>query len=107
MLGHGRKMPCTVRDASLVTVRKRNKALNSYYSAWKNATVLSGNPSSAVTPPAKTSAEVIKEVQLGCTACYIYENELLKDAGLPYDTNVSLYPFNPSRGGASGLTGTS
>jgi hypothetical protein len=97
-------MPCTVRDASLVTVRNRNKALNSYYNSWKVATDASVV---GVTPPAKTGAEVLTEAKLGCTTCYIEQNERNKDAGEPYDANVSRYPFNPSAGGASGLTGTS
>ena len=100
-------MPCTVRDASLVTVRKRNQALNSYYVSWRNATVDAANPLPGVTSPAKTSVELVKEIRLGGTAAYIYQNELNKNAGEPYDANVSLYPFNPSAGGASSLTGTS
>ena len=100
-------MPCTVRDASLVTVRKRNKALNSYYVSWKDVTVSAANPLPGVTSPAKTSAELVKQIQLGGTAAYIYQNELNKNAGHPFDPNVSLYPFNPSAGGASSLTGTS
>jgi hypothetical protein len=59
------------------------------------------------TSPARTSAEVIGEIKLGCMACNAVSNEALKLAGQVYDRNVSLYPFNPSQGGAGGLTGTS
>ena len=62
-------MPTTVYDASLVTVKKRNKALNAYYNDWKSKTVLSSNVNSAVKAPAATSAEVIPEIRLGCSAC--------------------------------------
>ena len=99
-------MPCTVRDASLVTQRKRNIALNSYYETWKAATVNSSNPTSALKAPAATGAEVIKQISAGCRACYILDNEALKEQGLG-DPNVSRYPPNPSAGGASGLTGQS
>ena len=100
-------MGTTVRDASMVTIRKRNIALNSYYQSWKAATVLSSAPVSATTAPGRTSAELIKEIQLGCTACNAVSNEAAKNAGQTYDRNVSLYPQNPSAGGASGLTGSS
>jgi len=100
-------MPCTVRDASLVTVRKRNKAINSYYQAWKSATVSAAAPVQSLKAPGITGAEVLTEAKIGCTTCFIEQNEINKDAGQPYDPNVSRYPFNPSAGGASGLTGTS
>ena len=99
-------MPPTVRDASLVTRRKRNIALNSYYQTWKAATVNSSNPTSALKAPAATGAEVVKQISAGCRACYILENEALKEQGLG-DPNLSRYPANPSAGGASGLTGQS
>lgn len=99
-------MPCTVRDASLVTQRKRNVALNSYYETWKAATVNSSNPTSALKAPAATGAEVVKQISAGCRACYVLDNEALKEQGLG-DPNVSRYPANPSAGGASGLTGQS
>jgi hypothetical protein len=97
-------MPPTVRDASLVTQRKRNIALNSYYETWKAATVNSSNPTSALKAPAATGAEVVKQISAGCRACYVLDNEALKEQGLG-DPNVSRYPANPSAGGASGLTG--
>ena len=99
-------MPPTVRDASLVTQRKRNMALNSYYETWKAATVNSSSPVSGLKAPAATGAEVVKQISAGCRACYILDNEALKEQGLG-DTNLSRYPANPSAGGASGLTGQS
>ena len=100
-------MPPTVRDASLVTQRKRNMALNSYYETWKAATVNSSSPVSGLKAPAATGAEVVKQISAGCRACYVLDNEALKEQGLPYDINASRYPANPSAGGASGLTGQS
>jgi hypothetical protein len=99
-------MPPTVRDASLVTARKRNIALNSYYERWKSATVNSTSPSPALNAPAATGAQVVKQISAGCRACYILDNEALKEQGLG-DRNLSRYPANPSAGGASGLTGHS
>ena len=99
-------MPCTIRDASLVTAKKRGIALNAYYNDWKNS-VNTTNPNMALTPPANTSAEVVAEIREGCVACNAVSNEAAKNLGLPYDLNVSLYPANPSAGGASGLTGSS
>jgi hypothetical protein len=99
-------MPCTVRDASLVTTKNRGKALNAYYNDWKNS-VGGTTPNSALTPPAMTSAEVVAEIREGCVACNAVSNEAAKVLGQTYDANVSLYPFNPSSSGASGLTGTS
>jgi hypothetical protein len=99
-------MPPTVRDASLVTARRRNIALNAYYQTWKNGTVKSSSPLSALNAPAATGAEVVKQIFLGGTAEYILTNEALKEQGLG-DANVSRYPANPSAGGASGLTGQS
>jgi hypothetical protein len=99
-------MPCTVRDASLVTLRKRNMALNSYYETWKSKTVNSSSPVATLKAPAATGAEVVKQISAGCRACYILDNEALKERGLG-DPNVSRYPANPSAGGSSGLTGQS
>jgi hypothetical protein len=102
-------MPCAIRDASMVTLKNRNKALNAYYNDWKAATVTAtgATVSQAVTPPAATSAEVIAEIREGCAACYAVSNNQNKVLGLTYDTNISLYPDNRSAGGASGLTGQS
>jgi hypothetical protein len=91
-------MSVTVRDASLVTKRNRNIALNSYYTQWKDATVLSSNPKSATTGPAGAGAEVVAEIKLGCQACVARDNFGV----IPNpDPNTELYPFNPSSGGAS------
>jgi hypothetical protein len=100
-------MPCTVRDASSVTIKNRNMALNSYYNSWKEASVLSSNANLALKSPGITGAEVVAEIKLGCAACHAVSNEAAKNGGQPYDPNVSRYPFNPSAGGASGLTGQS
>lgn len=59
------------RDASQVTVRKRNMALNAYYEQWKNVTVTPvDGVSQAVTRPTGAGAAVVSEIRLGCTACY-------------------------------------
>jgi hypothetical protein len=49
------------RDASQVTVKNRNKAENSYYNDWKNATMTTGGApgNMALKAPANTSAEVL------------------------------------------------
>ena len=101
------EMPCTVRDASLVTTKNRGIALNAYYNDWKNSVVNSNRPNAALTPPANTGAEVVAEIREGCVACNALTNETAKILGQTYDRNVSLYPANPSAGGASGLSGTS
>jgi hypothetical protein len=100
-------MAPTNRDASQVTAKKRNIALFSYYTQWKNATGSSSSPLSATPGPAGTSAELIKEIQLGGSAALAVTNEAAKISGAEYDRNVSLYPANPSSGGAGGLTGHS
>ena len=99
-------MPCTVRDASLVTKKNRNIALNSYYNAWKAATMNTATGNQAVTGPATTSAEVLPEVREGCTACVGLANFNAMATGAPMG-NVTRYPPNASWCGASGLTGTS
>lgn len=94
-------MNVTVRDASLVTKRNRNKAVSAYASAFSQA-VNSATPQQALTAPAASGAETVAEIKLGCEACTVYQNELKKvglASGTP-DTNLSLYPFNPSSGGA-------
>ena len=90
-------MSTTVRDASLVTKRNRNKAENAYYQAWKNATVLSSNPSAATTTPTGAGAQVVSEIRLGCEACVVYNNSRVTPNP---DPNTTVYPFNPSSGGA-------
>lgn len=113
-------MPCTNRDASVLTKKRRGVAEYSYYTSWKAATVNnnSGFNNQAVIAPARTSAEVVSEIKLGCQTAYAYNNSQVQlgntsasaAVGFPgavYDSNVAVYPFNPSSGGADGSTGTS
>ncbi len=95
-------MPCTVRDASLVTKKNRDIAVASYQASFVAATMNTPNANAALTPPAATSAEVVKQVQLGCMACDALANW---NANIP--SNNARYPFNPSAGGASSVTATS
>lgn len=90
-------MPTRVHDASLVTKRNRNKAENAYYQAWKTATVLSSRPTVATTNPTGAGAQVVSEIRLGCMACTAYNNSLITPNP---DPNTTVYPFNPSSGGA-------
>lgn len=99
-------MPTTVRDASLVTKKNRDIALNSYYNSWKAATMNTAKANAAVTAPAATSAEVIAEVRNGCSACAALDNFNAMATGAPM-ANLTRYPPNPSFCGASGLTGSS
>lgn len=90
-------MSCTIRDASLVTLRNRNKAVNSYYTQWQTATRDSSTAnSSLVGGPSGAGAEVVAQVKLGCTACTAFTNFSNGDR----TNNIQLYPFNPSSGGA-------
>ncbi len=92
-------MSVTVRDASLVTLRNRNKAVNNYASAFSTA-INAGVQ--GLTAPGASGAETVAEAKLGCIACNTYTNELKRSglvAGTP-DANLELYPFNPSSGGA-------
>ena len=94
-------MSVAVRDASLVTKRNRNKAVSAYASAFTQA-IQSATPQQALTAPGASGAERVAEIKLGCEACAVYQNELRKvglASGTP-DRNLSLYPFNPSSGGA-------
>ena len=81
------------RDASQLTLKKRNKTQNAYSNDFK-AAVLTGN--AALTPPARTSAEVVSEIKLGCTACYIENNTT--------DPNQQRYPPNFSSGKNTGTS---
>lgn len=81
------------RDASQLTLKKRNKTQNAYSNDFK-AAVLTGN--SALTSPARTSAEVVSEIKLGCTACYIENNTT--------DPNQVRYPPNFSSGKNTGTS---
>jgi hypothetical protein len=101
-------MSTTVRDASLVTQRNRNKAINAYATQFATAVTNSAAPQVGATRPALTSAEVVTQIQLGCTACLAYNTNTSNALGLAgTDSNIALYPNNPSRGGASSSTGTS
>ena len=97
-------MNVAVRDASLVTKRNRNKALNAYYQDWKNNTVLAANVNPAMKAPAATSAEVVAQIKEGCVACTIYNNSRITPNP---DPNQVLYPFNPSACGAASRSGQS
>ena len=113
-------MPCTNRDASVLTKKRRGVAEYSYYNDWKTNTVNNntGFTNQAVIAPARTSAEVLSEIKLGCQTAYAYNNQLVKNGnstfsvavgfpGATYDANVAQYPTNNSAGGAPGLTGSS
>ena len=78
------------RDASQLTLKKRNKTQNAYSNDFKTA-VLAGI--ATATPPARTSAEVVSEIKLGCTQCYIENNN---------DPNQQRYPNNFSSGKDTG-----
>jgi hypothetical protein len=80
------------RDASQLTKQRRNKAENAYSTGWK-AAVLSGIASA--TSPARTSAEVVSEIKLGCTQCYLENNT---------DLNQVRYPSNFSSGKNSSMS---
>jgi hypothetical protein len=78
------------RDASEVSKRNRNKALNAYYTQWKNVTVTPvDGVSHAVTRPTGAGAAVVSQIGLGCTACY---------AATGVDVNQNQIP-NRSSGG--------
>uniref|UniRef100_A0A6C0L8Z0 Uncharacterized protein n=1 Tax=viral metagenome TaxID=1070528 RepID=A0A6C0L8Z0_9ZZZZ len=84
-------MGVTNRDASILTKKNRGVAENAYYQQWYNATVVNGQV--GVAGPAKTSAEVVAEIRVGCTECATLD-------AVGRDPNASQYPFNPSSGGA-------
>ncbi len=91
-------MSTTVRDASLITKRNRDKSLNAYYQGWKTATVTSSSPNAALKAPTGAGAEVVAQIKLGCEACNVLNNAYTVPDP---DPNQTLYPFNPSSGGAS------
>jgi hypothetical protein len=80
------------RDASQITKQRRNIAQNAYSNDLKTA-VLSGN--AAGTSPARTSAEVVSEIKLGCVACYTINGN---------DPNQPRYPKNVSSGRNTGTS---
>jgi hypothetical protein len=105
-------MPTAVRDASSVTIRNRNMADFSYYTAWQNQTMKTTGPANfAVNPPVVGGANLLSGVTLGGVATLAFNNELIKNGGAAaaavfsnvqngYDSNVAFYPPNPSSGGA-------
>lgn len=112
-------MPCTNRDASLLTQKRRGMAEYSYYVDWKKNTVnnATGFANQALKGPCVTGAETHLEIGLGGSAAYEINNEAVKLGNssasaqlyLPtvYDGNTARYPANSSRGGASSATATS
>lgn len=86
-------MGVTNRDASILTKKNRGVAENAYYQQWYSATMVEGK--GGVAGPAKTSAEVVAEIKVGCTQC-----ATLAAVAASTDPNASQYPFNPSSGGA-------
>ncbi len=98
-------MPTTVHDASLVTRKNRNIALNSYYSTWNTNTVLGGlTPNPALKAPGVTSAETLLQAKNGCLQCQVLSN------ADPLNTNRDpnlLEIQNRSAGGPKSATGTS
>jgi hypothetical protein len=99
-------MPTAVRDASLVTKKNRDIALNAYYNSWKDSTVNATNANGALAPPAATGAAVVAQIRDGCSACAALTNFNSIALGGTMG-NLTRYPPNPTTGGASGLTGTS
>jgi hypothetical protein len=80
------------RDASQLTKARRNRAENAYSNDWKTAII---NGVQVATPPARTSAEVVTQIKLGCVSCHTIYGD---------DVNQPRYTANPS---ASKNTGTS
>ena len=80
------------RDASQLTKARRNRAENAYSNDWKSAIA---NGVSAASSPARTSAEVVTEIKLGCVSCFSINGN---------DINQPRYTANPS---SSRNTGTS
>jgi len=116
----GIEMPCTNRDASLLTKQRRGIAEYSYYLGWKSQTVnnTTGFNNQALSGPCSTRAETLSEIKLGCQTAYAINNDAVKlgmstfsaAVGFPnvaYDGNVARYPPNFSHGGAPSGTGTS
>jgi len=78
------------RDSSVLTMKRRGMAENSYFEQWKAATMNTSSPMGGVTAPAKRSAEVVTEITIGCMACSALDGT---------DPNAGVL-FNPSSGGA-------
>jgi len=83
-----------IRDASLLTQKRRNMADNAYYNDWK-AAAAAGN--AGMMAPAKTTAEVFTQIKLGCTTCAIIEEN-------GSDPNKQRYPTNVSSGKNTGVS---
>jgi len=83
------------RDSSVLTMKRRGQAENSYYQQWRVATMSGGTAQPGLTAPAKVSAEVVTQITLGCMTCAA----ITADAN-GTDKNLTAYPFNPSSGGA-------
>ena len=90
-------MYVAVRDASLVTKRNRNKAVNAYKTDFNTQINAAGNAKQGLTSPGQAGAETVAQAKLGCIACTIYNNNATNPNP---DANQTLYPFNPSAGGA-------
>jgi len=90
------RMGTTNRDASLLTVTKRNVAMNTYATSWKAATVSAASPNAALAAPAFTGAEGVSQIRLGCQDCTNVSN-------YGTDSNVGPYAFGrgPNRSTSS------
>lgn len=99
-------MPTAVRDASLVTIKNRNIALNNYYNDWKTNTMSAVRPSQALTTPGFTGAETLVQAKDGCVQCTVLSNIALNTLNGAADRNL-LPLANQSRGGAPASTTTS
>ena len=95
-----------VRDASTVTKRNRDIAVNSYYNQWQTATMKTAGakPVQSTTSPGVTGAESLVNNRAGGEAALVVTAFLTKTG---VDPNEPLYPTNVTTGGASGLTGQS
>ncbi len=92
-------MNVAVRDASLITIRNRNKALSSYNVQFQNATMNSASPNqSLIAGPCGKSPEILTQVKLGCIACEQLTNPTAEHP---------VYPFNPTPCGAASKSGPS
>lgn len=80
------RMGTTNRDASLLTVTRRNVAMNNYASSWKTSTMSTNTLNHALKSPAFTGAEGISQIRLGCEQC-----TNISKAGS--DANVGPYEF--------------
>ncbi len=63
------RMGTTNRDASLLTVTKRNVVMNTYANSWKTETMSTTNVNRALKSPAFTGAAGVSQIRLGCEEC--------------------------------------